>query len=414
MKRSCLALLCMASASHAAIKNATVFSEPSGYGQQYSYIVLEYDELLNAETKPRPDQFSVENHQIQETRLGQCIDQRKICRSHELILMLDRSQPDDRFLKVTMQSGAKSRPIERQPIFKIEQKETIRGDFTGKHNDVEIPAQTIETTYVTHLVAEQFIQHEYSDPSGETIKYNLFTPEKMAEKKRYPLVIFLHDKASVNENVRNVLWQGNGATVWASPEFQQQYPTFILAPQFNQLIIKDNADGSIMIEPSMNLIKSLISEYAIDENRIYLIGQNEGATISYEMNIKYPNFFAATYTVADSRISDKMVSIARTKQFILVSEEHDKTFIEQNHLLENLALNGGQVQKALLSNDKINVEKINQEAKTLLSRDGNIYHLMVKSQTLSVPTSGKNTHIDIGKIAYNIPAITQWIFEQHR
>lgn len=40
-----------------------------------------------------------------------------------------------------------------------------------------------------------------------------------------------------------------------------------------------------------------------------------------------------------------MVSIARTKQFILVSEEHDKTFIEQNHLLENLALNGGKFKK---------------------------------------------------------------------
>lgn len=403
MKRSCLALLCMASASHAAIKNATVFSEPSGYGQQYSYIVLEYDELLNAETKPRPDQFSVENHQIQETRLGQCIDQRKICRSHELILMLDRSQPDDRFLKVTMQSGAKSRPIERQPIFKIEQKEMFKGDFNNKNESNEIPAHQFETQKVTHLVAEQFTQGEFQS-AGVSLKYNLFVPKNIEPQKHYPLIIFLHDEESVNSNTRHTLWQGNGATSWAIETLQSNTPAFVLAPQFDRSLISD--DNTEQLETIMALIQSLQTEHPIDEHRLYLTGQMEGATMAIKLNTQYPNVFAASYLVSGKIAESDLKTAARTP-LILLNSEKIHSLAEQDILLEQFALQGGQIQKAII-NTQMDKQQLSQEIDQLFERFGSIYSIMLRHSQ----QTPQHLPIDVSKIAYELPAIQKWLLTQ--
>lgn len=404
MKYSCLALLCMATASHAAIKNATVFSEPSGYGQQYAYIVLEYDELLNAETKPRPDQFSVENHQIQETRLGQCIDQRKICRSHELILMLDRSQPDNRFLKVTMQSGAKSPPIERQPIFKIEQKETLKGDFNNKNENNEIPAHQFETQKVTHLVAEQFIQGEFQS-ADISLKYNLFVPKNIEPQKHYPLIIFLHDEKSVNRNTRHTLWQGNGATSWATESLQANTPAFVLAPQFDRSLINNN-DNTELLATIMMLIQSLQAEHPIDENRLYLTGQREGATMATKLNTQYPHVFAASYLVAGTIAESDLKTTAR-KPITLLNSEKTHSLAEQDTLLEQLALQGGQIQKALIST-QIDKPQLDQEIALLFERFGSIYSIMLRPN----PQVPQYLPADLSKIAYELPTIQKWLLTQ--
>ena len=46
------------------------------------------------------------------------------------------------------------------------------------------------------------------------------------------------------------------------------------------------------------LIRALIKDHPIDEKRLYTTGQSGGGMMSIAMNIKYPDFFAASYLVA--------------------------------------------------------------------------------------------------------------------
>lgn len=417
--RKCLLNLTLLSAlpiANAAIQSAVVMSEPSGYGQRYSRVILQYDELFHSEYLPAVSAFSVKDFQIEQISLGECIDNRKICRSHELVLHLSHQNPNDRFLKVTMQPRAKAASIERQPQFQIEQRESILTEQDGKMQETA-PSQ-IETQTVKHQIAEQFEQHEFIDASGIKIRYNLFVPENYDPKNRYPLVMFIHDAGATNDNVRNTLWQGNGATAWADPAWQNKYPAFVLAPQFDHRIVNDNSDDPVDLDPTINLIKSLMEEYSIDDKRLYTTGQSGGAMMSIAMNIKYPDFFAASYLVAGQWAVNKVAPMARTKQFVLVSEDDPKAFPTQNTIMEELALNGAVVQKAILSNGNAEIAQIAQEVSQLLERNGNIYYMPIKSGTLPDQVREPNSknpgqaHIGTWKIAYDIDAIKEWLMNQ--
>lgn len=411
-----LILFAVSPMASAAIQSAVVISEPSGYGQRYSRIILQYDEIFNSEYLPATSAFNVKDFQIEQISLGKCIDNRKICRSHELVLHISHQNPNDRFLKVTMQPRTKAPSIERQPQFQIEQRESILVEQDGNMQE-STPSQ-IETQTVKHQIAEQFSQHEFIDVSGIKIRYNLYVPENYDPKKRYPLVMFIHDAGATNDNVRNTLWQGNGATAWADPTWQKKHPAFVLAPQFDHTIVNDNSDDPVALDPTINLIKSLMEEYSIDDKRLYTTGQSGGAMMSIAMNIKYPNFFAASYLVAGQWAANKVAPMARSKQFILVSEDDPKAFPTQNAIMEELALNGAVVQKAILSNGNAEIAQINQEVSQLLERNGNIYYMTIKSGTLPDQIREPNSknlgqaHIGTWKIAYDIDAIKEWLVNQ--
>lgn len=403
--------------AQAAIKSAKAISEPSGDGQQYQSIVLEYSELFRADELPSSDHFHIKNHQIEKISLGKCIDKRKICRSTELVLHLSKNS-DNHHLKVAAQPSAKSKNIKNQPVFHIEQINSIFAEQQNKR--IEIKPSSIETDQIQHLIVEDFSQREFIAQNGTTVKYNLFIPKNYNPKKRYPLVLFLHDNASTNSNVKHTLWQGNGATSWAAPNFQQKYPAFILAPQFETTITNKHFNEPSELELTINLINALSEEYHIDSNRLYAIGQSTGAMLAMAMNIKYPDMFAASYIVAGYWAIEKVAPMARTKQFILVSEDDSNTFHQQNAIVEELALNGAQVQKAILQNGSADINALNQNVDSLLERYGNIYYMIIKSKTLPAhkrESDSKNleqAHNATWKIAYDIPAIKEWLLAQSR
>lgn len=405
--------------SFAGIKSATIVTEPTGYGQQIRQVVLEYDELLHPSYMPNASAFTIPDRHVVSTALGECASkQGENCLSHQLILNLSK---EDANSLMTYQPTPKSQSIERKPVYAVKQIEPIKVFENAQAAELrEILPNTFNSERVENRVLDEFVQREFKDDSGVVVKYNLFIPKEYDPQKRYPLVMFIHDAGSTNTNVRNTLFQGNGATSWASPDFQAEYPAFVLAPQFDHPIVNDNSDDPIDLEPLINLIQSLMQEYAIDANRLYATGQSGGAMMSIAMNIKYPHFFAANYLVAGQWAADKTAPMARNKFMILVSEDDPKAFSGQNTISEVLALNGAQVQKALLPNGADEPIKIEQAVQTLLARTGNVYYMAVKSQTLPVQVKEPQStdkgiaHRGTWQIAYDINAIKTWLFEQKR
>jgi len=234
----------------------------------------------------------------------------------------------------------------------------------------------------------------------------------------YPLVMFIHDAGATNENVRNTLLQGNGATVWAEPAFQSRHEAFVLAPQYDHTIVNDNSDDPADLDPTLNLIRSLTRQYSIDIKRLYTTGQSGGAMMSIAMNIKYPDFFAASYIVAGQWAAEKTVPMAKNNLFILVSENDAKAFPGENAIVKVLAQNGGIVKQSHGWDASASMPQLDDYVRELLAQGGNIHYASFKGGTLPLEKAALgnpgSAHIGTWGVAYNIGAIREWLFEQRK
>ena len=129
-----------------------------------------------------------------------------------------------------------------------------------------------------------FKQYEYTDPAtGYKIPYQLYLPKNYDAHKKYPLLFFIADASANTSDPRMVLVQGNGATVWASPEEQAKHECLILAPAYTRQLV-DSLDmmttDSNTWTPGLTLVSDLlfdvIHRYSVDTNRIYGTGQSQG------------------------------------------------------------------------------------------------------------------------------------------
>ena len=83
------------------------------------------------------------------------------------------------------------------------------------------------------------------------------------------------------------LYQGNGAIAWASPEFQAQHPCFVIAPEFDEIIVDDTSTASNYLDATINLIKHLKTKLPIDSKRLYTTGQSGGGMMSIALRLHF-------------------------------------------------------------------------------------------------------------------------------
>jgi predicted peptidase len=90
----------------------------------------------------------------------------------------------------------------------------------------------------------------------------------------------------------------------------------------------------------------LASQYRIDRKRIYPTGQSGGCMMSIAMDIKYPDFFAASFLVAGQWGPELVKPLTRQKLWILVSQDDGKAFPGQNAITEVLEKEGAKISRA--------------------------------------------------------------------
>ena len=80
------------------------------------------------------------------------------------------------------------------------------------------------------------------------------------------------------------------ATVWADPVNQAEYPCFVVVPQcpVNEVWSDAPVAGAVI-----DLVDSLIREFTIDTNRLYITGWSMGGFGTWDMITLFPNRFAA-------------------------------------------------------------------------------------------------------------------------
>jgi predicted peptidase len=145
--------------------------------------------------------------------------------------------------------------------------------------------------------------------SDWTMPYRLFQPEAGAGAAagKLPLVIYLHGSGGLGDDNLKQLEQGNvfGTRVWLLPENQKQFPCYVMAPQTDRGWAKydmtQESDGRAKVvagagegtQAALEIVDALRREFAIDERRIYVMGQSMGGAGVWNMIASRPGFFAA-------------------------------------------------------------------------------------------------------------------------
>ena len=176
---------------------------------------------------------------------------------------------------------------------------------------------------------------------GFTLPYRLFVPADYSAAKKYPLLVYLHGRGErgIENGARlynnSGLFQGSRSIV--GPNMQHRFPCIVLVPQCSDKTVNEEwarwvgntpetpflglgKDGSYVqaAEPSdsgravLELIDTLLRDYAIDAHRVYLTGISMGGFGTWEYIMRRPELFAAAVPMAgysDPSKEDRVRSI---------------------------------------------------------------------------------------------------------
>ena len=260
-----------------------------------------------------------------------------------------------------------------------------------------------------------FQQLEFTDlDTGITLKYNLFIPREVDPQRCYPLVLFIHDMGAVSSDPHSTLLQGLGAVIWATPAEQARHPCFVLAPQYETVIVNDASQATPHVEATVNLVRALACQVPIDTQRMYTTGQSMGCMASIAMLIAHPDLFAAALLVAGQWDAAKMSALTHARLWIVVSEGDRRAFPGMNASLAVLEAAGAKVIRATW-NGRADAAQFAVNVREMLIDGCNIHYTVLASGTVvpdGLPDDARNNHVYTWPIAYAIQGLRDWLFTQ--
>lgn len=289
---------------------------------------------------------------------------------------------------------------------------------TAGGRDISAQAQPMGTDSVRNLVVDEFRQATFHDPDTDRkLRYNLFVPKAHDRHKPLPLVLFMHDAGATSNITRTTLFQGLGAIAWANPEDQEKRPCFVLAPQYAEIITDDESHASSMLDTTIHLIRYLTRRYGIDNRRLYATGQSGGCMMAIAMNIRYPDFFAASFLVAGQWDPKLASPLARQKLWIVVSEDDQKAFPGENAIVKVLEQEGTKVSHATWD-ARWSASRFRTAFASMDAAGTPVNYVTFAKGSVFPPGESTDNpgggHTNTWRVAYTIEPIREWIFRQHR
>jgi predicted peptidase len=207
-----------------------------------------------------------------------------------------------------------------------------------------------------------------------TLRYLLYKPKEYGEeKKKWPLVVFLHGAGERGTNLAAVAVHGPPKLVKEGKDF----PFVLISPQC--------ASGDRwQPEAVMALVDEAIQKYDIDAERVYLTGLSMGGFGSWALATMYPERFAAVVPICGGGNVIDVLLPAKSKEAALKS-------------LPIWAFHGGKDPVVKLEESERMVEAF--------KRAGN--------STVKLTVYPEAQH-DSWTQAYNEPDLFKWMLEQKR
>lgn len=275
---------------------------------------------------------------------------------------------------------------------------------------------TMTSNEVENLIVDDFIQAEYYDKlSGITMAYNLFIPKGYDASKSYPLVLFMPDATVTGMETTRTLTQGIGATIWASPEEQAKHPCFVLAPDYTQQIINDDWETNEYMDATVNLIRDLQKKYNINDKKMYTTGQSGGCMLSFALDHKYPDLFAASLLMAGKWDSTRVENFKNAKMWMFCGEGDKGALPSMNSITSELQKMGVKVSKAVW-NGRSTQEEFNKLGAELDKENANIRYVIFPQNTVFPDDEHIDgmEHLQTWRVSYTIDCARDWMFRQSK
>lgn len=394
------------------IRSVTSVTEVFGTGQQITHIIVEFNERV-VNSQLTKNTFTVSDRTVEKIYSNTRPEKTDIVKDGRFVII--ELNPKDSGASLRLEGNDEVGFQMKKATSKITQKEDIL--FTnGKKLEKSIAI--LENNKTRNLIVENFKQFVYKDPkTGTSVKYNLYIPKNYDKNKKYPLVLFMHDKGVLSEDTKTALFQGNGATSFAAPEEQARHEAFVLAPQYSRQVVDDNGDITSDLDATVNLIRDyLISKYSINEKKLYATGQSMGGMMAIVMNYKYPELFAASYLVACQWNPKEVSTMAKNNLWITVSTGDAKAYPGMNAITSELIKRGATVAKDNWRADYTDAQFL-EGARKIIAQKSNIKYTTLEKGTNPYLPKDANPgleHSGTWKVAYNIPGIKDWMFLQSK
>lgn len=265
-------------------------------------------------------------------------------------------------------------------------------------------------------IVEEFVQAEFNG-----IPYNLYTPKNLEAGKQYPLVMFIHDAGPCGPDPKITLAQGYGAISFATPEWQAEHPCFVLAPQIDRHVHLTNDDSTCSKEifDIKAMVDYIVENNPIDSKRIYTTGQSMGCMASCEMNVLFPDFFAASLLVAGQWSAERVANAYNgNKYWILVSEHDAKAFPGMNAVTDAIEAKGVEIARYRWDG-KDGADKLTELARQAVAENPNVnVRYTVFNDSSVVPewaddNPGSN-HVNTWPVVYPVDGLREWLFSHSK
>lgn len=186
----------------------------------------------------------------------------------------------------------------------------------GKPNSVYAQSPNLNS-----IMINNFFQTEETE-----IAYSLYLPPNYSQDQKYSFVLFLHGAGDRGKNHDQLLSSHYGfvETLVSSNEYKNN--TIILIPQCPEPYLWVDASwdtGSYTIKeeptPALKAVKLLmdqiVSNYSIDNSRIYACGVSMGGMGVWDLLARYPQYFAAAAPICGALDETKINEYLQTPIF---------------------------------------------------------------------------------------------------
>lgn len=268
------------------------------------------------------------------------------------------------------------------------------------------------------LIAPRFLTLQFDDKeTGRSMAYSLYVPENYDSNRSYPLVLFMADGSTTGKGVMAPLKQGYGGIIWATDENQAKNPSFVLVPAYAgpKNVVNDNWEVSDEVDTTLRLLQHVVSEYSIDENRLYTTGQSMGGMISFYLNANHPDLFAASLFVGSQWDVNVLEPLAKMKFFYIVSAADAKASVGMNELGDMLHTKGVPFGTTAFSAKLPDSEK-EKHVQNLINGGYNINFIQFTQGTVT-PDGAEGPgaeHMYSFDYAYRLEGVRDWLYEQSK
>lgn len=403
------------------VKSVTAISKVLGDGRKVAAVVLEYDAPVSNKSL-NADSYRVEGKEVTRVYANTQPEQAEQGRDGRYVIVEVKAEVD---LNAQPRQPTPEEMEKKQERARMQGGPGLRAGWSTGGDD-EYPGNAtvvqtkniktlkgktykadgtpLESTAERCLVADDFRQEEFVSPyTGQVLPYNIYLPEGYNPDEHYPLVLFIHDAGVASAQVKQPLYQGNGATSWAEPEAQARHKCIVVAPEYPVITVDDNWNYSHHLDATIALIRDLQTRYAIDPKRIYTTGQSMGCMSSIVMLLKEPDLFAGALLVAGKWNPALMEPLDRQNIWIISCEGDTSSNTLQGQAVELWRRQGSSVSEATWDMTLASAQLSDEADK--MRAEGN--HLLFTHLT------GGN-HRATWFVAYGIKGVQDWLFEQHK